>query len=66
MLSNLRCWIGRHAWRKTETQDGEICGVCSRCGKRDWHRYDTANIEEQRLLPQPGVGQMDGSGGGGY
>ena len=29
----LRCRIGRHAWRKSHTEDGQAFQECVRCGR---------------------------------
>ena len=54
MVGSVRCRVGRHVWRKVETQEGEVCGECSRCGKRDWHRYDGIAMDSKWRSGPPG------------
>jgi hypothetical protein len=39
MAKRVRCWLGRHAWVKRESSQGDIYGECTHCGKRDWGRF---------------------------
>ena len=41
MAKRPHCWLGRHAWVKRESTEGDVYGECTHCGKRDWGRFVT-------------------------
>jgi hypothetical protein len=40
MAKRPHCWLGRHAWVKRESTEGDVYGECTHCGKRDWVSTD--------------------------
>jgi hypothetical protein len=45
MMRRPHCWLGRHAWTKHESADGDVYGECTHCGKRDWGRFTQGDGE---------------------
>jgi hypothetical protein len=62
MAKRAHCWLGRHAWVKRESSQGDVYGECTHCGKRDWGRF--TNGDGGVVLPRGAMGSGFGQSGG--